>query len=67
MIYNRKNEVVYINHKEIWSFFKDKFGLNESGIQSLTQEWLYEVYNLRGITTGTSTSLGYRGWMRSTI
>jgi hypothetical protein len=51
MIYNRQNEVVYINYREIWSFLKDKFGLNESDIQSLTQEWLDEVYNLRGITT----------------
>ena len=46
MIYNRKNEMVYINYDEIWSFLNDKFGLN-SEIQSLTLEWLDEVYNLK--------------------
>ena len=51
MIYDRKIEEVYFNYSEIWSFMRDKFGLNYSEIQSLTQEWLDEVYNLRGVTT----------------
>ena len=51
MIYVRINEVVYICYREIWSFLVDKFGLNDSETQSLTQEWLGEVYNLRGVTT----------------
>ena len=51
MIYDRINEVVYISYREIWSFLVDKFGLNDSETQSLTQEWLGEVYNLRGVTT----------------
>ena len=51
MIYVRINEVVYISYREIWSFLVDKFGLNDSETQSLTQEWLGEVYNLRGVTT----------------
>ena len=50
MIYDRKTEVVYINYNEIWSFLKDKFGLNYSEIQRLTKIWLDEVYNLRGVT-----------------
>ena len=51
MIYDRKSEDVYINYDEIWSFLNDKFGLNYTEIQSLTEEWLDEVYNLRGVTT----------------
>ena len=50
MIYDRKNDSVYINYDEIWSVLEDKFGLNYSEIQKLTQRWLDEVYNLRGVT-----------------
>ena len=50
MIYNRKNEVVYISYYEIWSVLEDKFGLNYSETQELTKVWLDEVYNLRGVT-----------------
>jgi len=56
MIYNRKNEVVYINYYEIWSVLEDKFGLNSSEIQELTRRWLDEVYNLRGVTPIKSIS-----------
>ena len=51
MIYDRKSEDVYINYHEIWSYLEDKFGLNYDDIQSLTQKWLDEVNNLRGVTT----------------
>ena len=51
MIYNRKNESVYIDYDEIWSVMEDKFGLEYREIQGLTEEWLDEVYNLRGVTT----------------
>ena len=50
MIYDRKNEIVYINYYEIWSVLEDKFGLNYSETQELTKRWLDEVYNLRGVT-----------------
>ena len=50
MIYNRKDEVVYINYYEIWSVLEGKFGLNYSETQELTKRWLDEVYNLRGVT-----------------
>ena len=59
MIYDRKSEDVYINYYEIWSFLEDKFGLKNSEIQELTQEWLDEVYNLRGITTQDFTALHF--------
>jgi len=50
MIYNRKDEGVYIDYDEIWSVLKNKFDLNYSDIQELTNRWLDEVYNLRGVT-----------------
>ena len=46
MIYDRKNDIVYINYYEIWSVLEDKFGLNDSEIEQLTKEWLNTTYNL---------------------
>ena len=51
MIYDRKSDIVYINYDVIWSFLEKVFDLNYSEIQQLTEEWLSEVYNLRGVTT----------------
>ena len=51
MIYDRKNEYVYISYNFIWSFLEEGFGLNYNEIQELTKDWLDETYNLRGITT----------------
>ena len=53
MIYNRKNDNVYINYDEIWEVLEDVFNLEYSEIKDLTKEWLFEVYNLRGITPKT--------------
>ena len=55
MIYDREKKVVYISYYEIWSFLDVNFGLNYSEIKSLTQGWLDEVYNLRGVTTEFTT------------
>ena len=51
MIYDRENGEVYIDYNKIWSVLWHVFGLNIDEIQSLTEKWLGEVYNLRGITT----------------
>jgi hypothetical protein len=51
MIYDRKDEDVYINYHDIWSVLEGHFGLNYPETQQLTKRWLSEVYNLRGITT----------------
>jgi hypothetical protein len=51
MIYNRKNDYVFIDYHKIWSFLEKVFGLNYSETQQLTEEWLSEVYNLRGVTS----------------
>ena len=54
MMYDRKNEYVYISYDEIWGVLESNFGLNSRQIKGLTEEWLGEVYNLRGITPGHS-------------
>ena len=68
MIYDRKNEFVYINYPEIWSVLEDKFGLNNSETQKLTRVWLDDVYNLRGVTPWKTLKVFLcPRWMRSTI
>ena len=54
MIYDRKNDYVYINYYEIWSVLEDKFGLKHAETQELTRVWLGEVYNLREVTPQNS-------------
>jgi len=51
MVYDKKNEIVYLNYYVILSFLEDGFGLNYEEIQDITKEWLGETYNLRGVTT----------------
>jgi hypothetical protein len=51
MIYDGKNNTVYINYYAIWRFLEQGFDLTYSEIQQLTEEWLSEAYNLRGVTT----------------
>ena len=50
MVYDRKSDIIYINYDVIWSFLEKGFDLEYSEIQQLTEEWLSEVYNLRGVT-----------------
>ena len=51
MIYNRKNDRVFINHEQIWSVLRNDFGLNYNETQRLTKEWVSVVYDLRDVTT----------------
>ena len=51
MIYDRKNDYVFIDYDKIWSVLRNNFGLNYGETQELTKIWLAEVYNLRGVTT----------------
>ena len=57
IIYDRKNDDVFIDYDRIWSILRNSFGLNYTEIQSLTKTWLGEVYNLRGITTYSGTGV----------
>ena len=67
MIYDRKNDYVYINYYEIWSVLEDKFGLKHTETQELTRVWLGEVYNLREVTPVFAYIIGSSSWVRSTI
>jgi hypothetical protein len=68
MVYDRKIGDIYISYDEIWSVLEDNFGLKYSEIQELTNRWLDEVYNLRGITIQPFYPEHYRlSWMRSII
>ena len=55
MVYDKKNEIVYLNYYVILSFLEDGFGLNYEEIQDITKEWLGETYNLRGVTANNSS------------
>ena len=51
IVYNRKTKYVYISYSYIWLFLESHFGLNNTEIKQLTQEWLADAYNLREVTT----------------
>ena len=51
MVYDRKDEYVYIDYSDIWLFLEDGFGLKYSETQAFTTRWVDEAYNLRGVTT----------------
>jgi hypothetical protein len=50
MIHDRKNKTVHINYEEIWKVLGNVFNLEWSKIDELLKEWLFEVYNIRGVT-----------------
>ena len=60
MFYNKKNDEVYINYSKIWQFLEESFGLDFNEIQEVMKEWLFEVYNLRGVTTSQGHLLAHR-------
>jgi len=62
MIYNRKNDRVYIDYDQIWSVLGNDFGLNHNEVQRLTEEWVGVVYNLRGVTTFWQMSIFQNRW-----
>jgi len=67
MVYDRKNDNVFIDYDRIWVVLRNNFGLKSHETQSVTETWLDEVYNLKGITTLTdNTTLTSLSWMRYT-
>ena len=50
VIYDRKNEYVFINYDVIWLFFSMGIGLKYDETEEIMKKWLNEVYNLRGGT-----------------
>ncbi len=51
LFHDKENRKVFVRSKLIWSFFEDYFNLDGNEIKDITEEWLSETYNLRGITT----------------
>jgi len=51
MIYNTKNNTLYISKKIFTSFLDEGFGLSYSKMEELIRIWLYDTYNLRGDRT----------------
>ena len=46
-----KNKYFYIKYTNFWTTFQDKYKLNNTDIQSLTQHWLEEALKLEGYKT----------------
>jgi hypothetical protein len=59
MIYDKKNEYVYINNDVIWSFFEGGISLKYGEIRDIMKKWLDEVYNLRGVTPKATNLLDH--------
>jgi hypothetical protein len=51
LFYEKKNRKVWVRYDLIWSFFGKYLGLDNQEIKGITEEWLSETYNLKGITT----------------
>ena len=50
MIYDRKSRTVFIYKREIWTFLRDGFTINDYEIsEELIEKWLSDTYNLRGV------------------
>jgi hypothetical protein len=49
IIYNIKDDYLYVNYFEIWEPLLDA-GLFNPDIKELIKEWLSSVYNIRGVT-----------------
>jgi hypothetical protein len=52
MIYDGTIRDVYINYDKIWGCLVNVFNLKTIEIKILTETWLSEVYDLKGIRTG---------------
>lgn len=57
--YNKKNGQVFVNYREVWSFFKSFLGLENEQIRDLTKVWVEERYNLRVTTTTPALLASY--------
>jgi hypothetical protein len=50
MIYDMKNDHIYVDNILIWLSLEEGFGLNYSEIQEIIVKWLDEVYDLKRVT-----------------
>ena len=49
--YDKDSLDVYLSYDNIWSILGDYFNLNHTKTKELTQDWIEESYNLRGVIT----------------
>lgn len=47
--YNKRNGYVYVNYREIWSFFEHMFSMTNQQIKDITKIWVEEYYK-KGVT-----------------
>jgi hypothetical protein len=60
VVYDRETGYAHVNYHDIWSFLDKSFDLKHSEIQELIKDWLFEVYNLRGVTPPSLRPLLYQ-------
>ena len=48
--YNKRNGYVYVNYREIWSFFERVFSMSNQQIKDVTKIWVEEYYK-KGVTS----------------
>jgi hypothetical protein len=64
-VQDSKNDNVYINYYEIWSFLESMFDMDYQQIQGVIRDWLGETYNLKGLTPMSSSNFS-RNWLDET-
>ena len=67
MLYDRRDDDIYISDDEIWLILTYYFNLSYTESHSLIMEWLNEVYNFEKVTPMSKFRVMRMGWIRSTI
>ena len=67
MLYDRRDDDIYISDDEIWLILTYYFNLSHTESHSLIMEWLNEVYNFEKVTPMSKFRVMRMGWIRSTI
>ena len=67
MLYDRRDDDIYISDDEIWLILTYYFNLSYTESHSLIMEWLNEVYNFEKVTPMSKSRVMRMGWMRHTI
>ena len=49
--YNKKSGYVYVNYREIWSFFEGVFSMSNRQIKDVTKIWVEEHYKMKETST----------------
>ena len=60
--YNKRNGYVYVNYREIWSFFERVFSMSNQQIKDVTKIWVEEYYK-KGVTKTFNSELRWLFWV----